>query len=294
MNRFPDKRVPEISRGGIISAEWLNALARAAAGTGNEAGVNLPGARVRSLSRGDVISAEFLNRIADTLEKRFRETRKAGVGDAYFFRSAARRNFGRRDFRRLRRGDAITAEWLNALARAANELNGFTVRERYFYFESPKARTVETTHPWKVTAYVEDGVWKLKVNAACNFVTTVTGTNVGSYPRMYLLNFVRLSVPADADRFYVYLPAGLSSRAFANTTYWPLTRGNNYPWLVRGVIAGGAVAVETGDVPENFDGLLIATGTVSTDSDGAISAVEIKQILRSDITVGMSGTGAVS
>ncbi len=293
MNHFPDRSVAKISRGGIISAEWLNALVRAATESGNESGLSIPAARIRSLMRGDVISADFLNRIAGALEKRFRETRNTKIGDSYYFRSADRRNFGRREFRRLRRGDVITAEWLNMLVGAANELNGVHVRDSYFYFERPKARTAETTHPWKVTAYLDGDVWKLHVNGACNFVASVTGTNVGSFPAMSLLQFSRLSVPADSDRFYVYISGGLARRAFANTPLWPLTRSNLEPWRVRGVILGSSVAVAAGDVPDDFDGLLIATGSVMKNDGGAVAGIEIKQILKSDISVGFSCEGAI-
>ena len=296
MNHFPDRRVELIARGGIISAGWLNALARAVAEPGNETSVKCAIPHLRRIRRGDTVTAEWLNRLADTLEKRFRETRTTCIGDAYYFRAANRRNFGRREFRRLRCGDAITAEWLNALVRAVNELNGYHVRDRYFYFERTKSvPVVETTHPWKVTAYVEEGVWMLKVNAACNFTTTASSTtNKGTFNGTALTYFARLTVPADAADFFVYAKNSLAPRAFANTTFWPLTTGNIKPWLAGGNITSGAVAVSTGRVPADFDGLLIATGTVRTDDAGEINGVELKQILRSDITFGMSCTGATA
>lgn len=292
MNHFPDRRVAKISRGGIISAEWLNALARAATENGNEAGVNVPVARIRSLNRGDTITAEFLNRIADTLEKRFRETRTPDIGDAYFFHSVSRRNFGRREFRRLRRGDAITAEWLNALVDAANELNGFAVRERYFYCERKESVPSATTHPWKVSAYRESDTWMLKINTATIFKTVLSGTNAGLFQGEAFTNFVRLNVP-ESGEFYVYVSNGLSQRAFANTAIWPLSTGNLQPWRTVASIAGNSVKLGAGTVPDNFSELLIATGKVVAGNDGNISGVEINQILRSDITAGMSCEGAI-
>ena len=292
MNRFPSRRVNKISRGGIISAEWLNALARAATESGNEAGVNVPVARIRSLNRGDAITAEFLNRIADTLEKRFRETRTPGVGDAYFFRSVSRRNFGRREFRRLRRGDAITAEWLNALVDAANELNGVHVCDRYFYFERKESVPSATTHPWKVSAYRESDAWMLKVNAATIFKTVLSGTNAGLFLSDAFTNFVRLNVP-ESGEFYVYFSTGFYQRSFAATAIWPLTKGNLHPLRILASIAGNSVKLGAGTVPDSFSELLIATGKVVAGSDGNISGVEINQILRSDITAGMSCEGAI-
>lgn len=280
MNFFPQQKLTRIAKGSVISATWLNRI------------VDVLNARLSAkiprMQKGSVISAAWLNRIATEVARQTHGARViGGMDDAYFYRAGKPRNVASKSIRCLSRGEVITATWLNSLVDALNELMSIQTYSRYFYYPDSSSKEVETTHPWKVTAYYDADAetWKLSIVAAHRIYLS-SGTNgTISGGRQ---GFLSLDMP-DYD-FFVYASVPETRFPIGSTMQYPFEAASNgMPWVYHGL----APSVSIGRMPKTDEspGFLVATGKPVYDDDGKISGAEIEQIMMSDTTVGWSCIG---